>query len=125
MHVYAWPAPRTEDRQSCGGGIETAAAEAINNAVMHAYDGQAGSVIEMTAVADAADLVIEVSDRGHAMSRLPAAEVSAGDEPGERGRGWQVMRAWMDEVEYRTSEGKNTVRLRKRIASPAFTEDET
>lgn len=101
--------------------IEVCVVEATNNALEHAYDRRPGGHVRVFATQDDGDLLIEVEDRGTAMEHEPPPEPPDADPLRERGRGWPIMRGWMDEVRYRSAEGRNTVLLRRRIDRPAGT----
>jgi len=69
-----------------------AASEALENCCDHAYaGGPSGGTMCLTARAVDDTLVITVADDGHWRA--------AGQEPGHRGRGLEMMRALVDEVE--------------------------
>lgn len=85
--------------------IVLAANEALSNAVEH---GSTSAHTIVTLQADAVDawIVVEVRDRGHWLERPP--------DP-HRGRGLQVMRAVIDEVDIDPGGNGTTVRLRHRV----------
>ena len=100
--------------------IETAVVEALNNAILHAYGNRPGQRVGIAIdVADDA-LTIEVSDSGPPLPQLASGttSVSPAAQPdlSEHGRGWAIMRAWMDDVCYVRRGALNVVRLRKQLA---------
>lgn len=108
--------------EQAGYQVRTCVVEAVNNAILHAYDNQPGWPVTVHfAVTDDA-LVIEVRDCGRSMPASPAAPEPK--EPADLdcltvgGRGWSIMRAWMDDATYETVAGTNIVRLVKRIRNP-------
>ena len=96
--------------------IELAAVEAINNAIEHAYGGRAGSEVAIQARIEDACLWIEVRDQGIAL-RVPPEGVMP-DPWDEHSRGWPLLRACMDRVEYRSDEAGNLLILGKRLPAP-------
>lgn len=93
--------------------VQTAVIEAVNNAVIHAYQNEAGHQVWVSWLKEGPLLSIVVSDAGRTMSALPPdcePPVEA-----ESGRGWWIMRQWMDEVGYERRDGRNAVVLRKRV----------
>ncbi len=83
--------------------VVLATGEAATNAVEHAHDPTPAASITVTAAIDAGRVEILVRDHGH--WRPPDAD------PGDRGRGLDIMRFVMDEVEIvRGAEG-TTARL--------------
>jgi phosphoserine phosphatase RsbU/P len=97
--------------------IETAVVEAINNAVLHAYGGRTGGRVELGVRLSGGSLVVEVTDRGPPF--VPPPESAVPRALSESGRGWPIMRAWMDEVNVVRRDGRNVVRLVKRLGPRA------
>jgi serine/threonine-protein kinase RsbW len=97
--------------------VETCVAEAVNNAIFHAYDNQPGREVVVTWSLDATRIQIEVSDRGRAMDlkRLPLSTVEVPGPDAEHGRGWYIMHAWMDAVAYSSEGGINTLTMSKNL----------
>jgi anti-sigma regulatory factor (Ser/Thr protein kinase) len=98
---------------ACGFGvkevhdIETAAGEALSNAVEHG-GGREGPV-QLTCVFDGATLVVEVRDRGPGFAGV--SEPVPGAPPTFRGWGLFLMKSLMDRVCCSQSDG--TVRMEK------------
>ena len=95
--------------------VQTCTVEAVNNAIIHAYGCEEGHRVRVSWRRDAQGLEIRVCDNGVTMRALPPEVEPAVDS--ESGRGWWIMRQWMDEADYETSEGQNAVVLRKRIGT--------
>lgn len=99
------------------GMVEVALAEVINNIVEHAYGGQAGGEIRLSARLDIPLLRIEVCDDG---LPLPGAvippgrpidlAVSRGNLP-EGGFGWILIHAVASDVRYSRSGGVNRLQV--------------
>lgn len=102
--------------------------EALNNAVLHAYQGRSGSEIKVIVSAESGQLVLELIDRGLAMPEEPVAQIDedppAWENVAGSGRGWWIMRSWMDEVSYRSERDRNVVRMVKRFGATWSDEDE-
>jgi serine/threonine-protein kinase RsbW len=93
--------------------IETCAVEAINNAIIHAYQRNSQFKVEIKCHIINRQFYLYISDHGKTMTTA-IPDKAAGKEQ-ESGRGWFIMQQWMDKVEYLSCEGKNTVILLKNI----------
>jgi len=91
--------------------IQTAATEAINNAIIHAYDSQPSHLVNITWIMERGLIRIEITDRGKSMKQLPPDIEPAPDAA--NGRGWWIMRRWMNKVDYQSLEGLNVVTISK------------
>jgi serine/threonine-protein kinase RsbW len=126
-HVFlvGWALRGLGDRlaldESAAAALELCVVEAVNNAVEHAYGGQAGHVIEIEIELAAEALRITVRDRGAAVN-WESIFARGGDGPGdplaEGGRGLFIMRSLMDELAYARRDGWNAVTMTKRLAAP-------
>jgi serine/threonine-protein kinase RsbW len=98
--------------------VQTCTIEAVNNAIIHAYGRAPDQQVWVAWHSDGRTLRIEVSDTGASMRELPPAVEP--DPFAESGRGWWIMRQWMDSAEYRAQaqaeDGRNSVILRKALA---------
>jgi anti-sigma regulatory factor (Ser/Thr protein kinase) len=94
----------------------TCAVEAINNAIAHAYREHSGYIAVRWRCSDDT-VVIEIADQGVGMETPPDAEPS--DPRAERGRGWLIIREWMDEVAYEQRENENVVIMAKHLPNKA------
>jgi anti-sigma regulatory factor (Ser/Thr protein kinase) len=101
--------------------------EGFNNAVAHAYGGTDGRV-EVGISLSPGEIVLEIADAGRSMSEdakrlLAVAEipdpekVPLHDLP-ERGLGFGILRAALDDVGYTSRGGFNILRMVKRLDSP-------
>jgi anti-sigma regulatory factor (Ser/Thr protein kinase) len=86
--------------------IVLAASEASSNTIVHAY-GATDQAFDVHAEVQGRDVVIEVVDRGR--WRPP--------RDGAIGRGIELMRALMDDVQVSTTERGTSVRMRRRLGS--------
>lgn len=93
--------------------VQTAVTEAINNAVIHAYDNQAGHKVTLKWTLQDQTIRIEVSDEGKRLSKMPP-DIEPSPEA-ESGRGWWIMRRWMDQVNYVSSDGVNSLIMYRKI----------
>jgi serine phosphatase RsbU (regulator of sigma subunit)/DNA-binding response OmpR family regulator/anti-sigma regulatory factor (Ser/Thr protein kinase) len=88
--------------------IVVAANEACANSIVHAYGPQRGPTLSLVGSRNTASFTVEVSDTGH--WRAPR---------GSGGRGLELMRRLMDEVDVAHDERGTRVRLRKHRESKA------
>jgi len=86
--------------------IVLAASEASSNTIVHAY-GATDQAFDVQGEVQGRDVVIEVVDRGR---WRPARD-------GANGRGIELMRALMDDVQISTNERGTSVRMRRRLGS--------
>ena len=99
--------------------VKTAVSEAVTNAIVHGYGGQAGHVRLRAGYNAEGTLTVEVIDHGRGIEDVeqamqPFFTTSADDE--RSGMGFTVMESFMDEVAVRSAPGRGTVvRLVKRI----------
>jgi anti-sigma regulatory factor (Ser/Thr protein kinase) len=81
--------------------------EACSNSIEHAYQFDAGSMIDIRAQIDGSHLTATVSDKGHWKIPDPSAN--------HRGRGLTLIKALMGDYTIETGNG-TTVRLRKELS---------
>jgi len=93
--------------------VQTAVTEAINNAIIHAYANQPDQPVTIDWILQDHEICIEVTDQGKPMEQMPPYVQPAPDA--ESGRGWWIIRQWMDSAEYTSSDGVNRVTLRRKI----------
>ncbi len=113
-------APAGMAPQDCA-RVELALVEAANNCIRHAYGLQAGHLLEVTCTLDDDRLTVEVSDEGTPMPERPKplldfdptdiANLPTG------GMGLFLIRSVMDQVEYTSVNGRNTLAMTKRLAA--------
>lgn len=96
--------------------LELAAVEGINNAIEHAYREQAGFEVAIHAWIGEGCLRVEVRDRGETLTAPPGRGMP--DPWDERGRGWPLMRACVDRVDYQPDTAGNVLTLTKRLPEP-------
>jgi len=93
--------------------VQTAVTEAVNNAIIHAYDNQPGYKVSLHWTLLDQTICIEVSDEGKRMTNIPL-DVEPALEA-ETGRGWWVMRRWMEQVDYVSNNGLNRLIMYRKI----------
>jgi len=98
--------------------MKVAVSEACNNAVLHAYGGENGS-IEVRFASDAEELSITVKDFGRSFSverrsESPALHGKSVDEIQSGGLGLYLMQALMDRVEVEHEGGTAVTMTKKR-----------
>jgi serine/threonine-protein kinase RsbW len=111
--------------------MELCVVEAVNNTIRHAYGGQAGHEVAVSAAISPSRLEFSVADRGSPISGDVLAarrwEASAADHDPfaldqlpEGGMGLEIMREVMDQVDYESRGGVNCLRMTKRIPVPVL-----
>jgi serine/threonine-protein kinase RsbW len=100
--------------------VETCVVEAVNNAILHAYQNKEGHQVSVDVTVDDDRLTVTVCDSGRTMQceprDLPDFDHCDVRQLPENGWGWGIMRAWMDGVGYAAAGGQNVLRLVKRLA---------
>jgi serine/threonine-protein kinase RsbW len=99
--------------------IEAAVAEAVNNAVKHAYQCIPDRELEIRVALSREAITIQVRDRGKSMKKLKACELDFDVHDRlnlpEGGMGLTIIQSSMDEVDYETLEGVNVLTMKKLI----------
>ena len=95
--------------------IQSSTVEAINNSIVHAYQSDPTQNVSVRWHLLNNLLTICVSDTGRPMAQMPPMTEPPLDA--ESGRGWWIMRQWMDEALYSSDGKQNTVTLLKQLAS--------
>ncbi len=93
--------------------VQTAVTEAINNAILYACESQPGHQVTVTCSIGDETLSIEVRENGKSMQQIPP-DIEPSVEA-ESGRGWWIMRRWMDRVDYIVDDGVNCLILKRKI----------
>jgi len=91
--------------------LELCAVEAINNAIIHAYNNKPGKLVNINCSVENNLVTIKVSDTGKTMNQPIPTHLTATEN--DSGRGWFIMQQWTDSVEYLANNGVNTVVLKK------------
>lgn len=92
--------------------VMTCVVEAVNNCVEHAYQSTPGEIC-IRLFHNARWLVVQVRDRGASAEHKPT---QAEPDPLQiDGRGWYIMKRWMDVAHYRRRRALNIVTLAKRL----------
>jgi stage II sporulation protein AB (anti-sigma F factor) len=98
--------------------VKTAVSEAVTNAIIHGYEGQAGEVALFCGV-NGREVFIEITDEGQGIDDVEKArEPLYTSKPHEErsGMGFTVMETFMDAVDVTSALGQGTaVRMRKRL----------
>jgi serine/threonine-protein kinase RsbW len=96
--------------------IELCVVEAVNNSIIHAYNGALIHEVEVILSINEKYLLLEVNDKGKPMNSevLEKANISnlapnieLPETISESGRGLAVIKECMDKVSYRSDNGKN------------------
>jgi len=93
--------------------IETCVVEAVNNAIIHAYQNQPKHIVTIKWQMLNKEIRITIQDCGMMMKRIPADKPVSLEM--ESGRGWYIMRQWMDDVSYNSKSGNNYLILKRSI----------
>lgn len=108
------------DGRACA-HVELAVAEAVNNAIRHAYHRQPGHPVEVAFTLDETRLVVEVCDEGTPMAprRAPVLDYDPADlaRLPEGGMGLYLIHSVMDGVEYHSRGGRNRLVMTRRLAA--------
>ena len=112
---------RETDDSLLASEIETCVVEAVTNAIVHAYGGEEGHVVGVRVVLEGDRLDIRVEDIGTPMEgemdiRPLAFNVEDPATFPEGGMGLYLMGMVMDRVRYRSENGRNEIRLEKRLS---------
>ncbi|MDE2058957.1 MAG: ATP-binding protein [candidate division NC10 bacterium] len=100
--------------------------EAVNNAIVHAYDREAAHEIEVIFGQYSDRLIVQICDAGRTMDPKHLVPQTASpfdfdphclERLPERGLGLAIIRKTMDEVTYTTSHGKNILTLTRFLKS--------
>lgn len=98
--------------------VKTAVSEAVTNAVIHGYRGEAG-IIYIEAGTDGNEFSICIRDKGAGIADIEKARepMYTSDTSGERsGMGFSFMEAFMDEILVESEQGVGTsVFMKKKI----------
>lgn len=101
--------------------VELALVEAANNSVRHAYRTEPGHLLEVVFTEYDDRFVVEVSDEGKPMATLETPLLDFDPTDIENlptgGMGLFLIHSVMDEVEYRSAAGRNTLAMTKRLAA--------
>ena len=100
--------------------------EAVNNAIVHAYDREAEHEVQVIFAQHSDRLIVQICDAGRAMDPKHLAPQTASpldfdpcclERIPERGLGLAIIRTTMDEVAYTTSHGTNILTLTRFLKS--------
>ena len=112
--------------------IELCVLEAMTNSIKHAYGNRPGHEVEVTFCLCPEKLTLDVCDTGISMPRelfeqkdISALKINPDNIVGipKSGRGLAIIKEIMNEVAYKTEEGKNCLIMIKRIDKGAKKED--
>lgn len=99
--------------------IELSVCEAVNNAVLHAYENESGHKVEVSYTVTSDKLTIDVCDHGKQMSDkvLPVSGCVADSRQNlpETGMGLLIIREIMDKVVYSTRKNGNILSMTRCI----------
>ena len=95
--------------------IELCAVEAINNSIIHAYNGALIHEVEIFLSINEEYILLEVDDKGKTLDNevlkkadfAQSAAVEVPETISESGRGLALIKEFMDKVSYRSDEERN------------------
>lgn len=102
--------------------VELAVCEAVANSIKHAHECCPDCSVEADVFLYTSDIVVQVTDTGIPLHTEMLKQKNL-DEPldniceTEGGRGLFLIQKTMDEVEYKSIAGKNTLTMKKKIPS--------
>jgi len=102
-------------------GLALALEECGSNVVNHALQRDAREKFRVVMESTANAFIIELYDRGPAFdpTNAPNRKTQAHDDDLPGGWGIQLVRRYMDEIQYRRVDGQNVLRLTKRLGEPS------
>jgi len=94
---------------------QLAVSEACENIILHGYQGANREKITVKIQTQPGDLMIKIIDQGPPFNPAePGPEIAGSpDDPPVGGLGLVILHKVMDEVEYKRTQDRNTLRLRK------------
>lgn len=92
--------------------------EASANVIKHSYRGDAGQRLTLVARSVEDGIEVEIQDNG-APFNPTNQPIPPPDELRVGGRGMFLMQSVMDEIDYERRDGKNCVRMKKRVETHA------
>lgn len=100
--------------------VELCVVEAVNNAIIHAYQGQSGSEVAVEIIATAEKMIFKIMDSGTAMPDRPVPRELAFDPDDwrtlpEGGMGLFLIHSIMDQVAYTSSASGNVLTMEKGV----------
>jgi len=102
--------------------LKIALDEALNNIISYAYGQDQRSEILVRLTAEPCAIVVEIEDMGRPFDPLQAPAPDLGAPLAARkvgGLGVHFIKHLMDDITYARADGKNRLRLTKRLPSPA------
>jgi stage II sporulation protein AB (anti-sigma F factor) len=101
--------------------IKTVVSEAVTNAIIHGYNGNAEGIVTVEAEIDGDTVSISISDQGQGIEDLELARqplFTSRPELERSGMGFTIMENFMDEFDVVSSpEGGTSLKMKKRIES--------
>jgi serine/threonine-protein kinase RsbW len=103
-------------------GVRQAVKEALNNVIIHSYQGQYNCLIDLIVSLQDDDLVISIKDTGIGMDpkllemdRSAVVDVDPSDIENIPNGGWglYLIKELMDSISYRTEAGIHTLEMKK------------
>jgi serine/threonine-protein kinase RsbW len=103
------------DRDALGHHLNLVLTEALVNAIKHANTAQPDNEVQIRINVSDRELVIRVYDNGQGFDLDIVPRGVCPDPLEEQGRGIYIIRSLMDSVEYRKTNGRNVLEMRKAL----------
>jgi len=100
--------------------IKTAVSEAVNNAIVHGYNGQEDKMVKVFSRIVDTTLHIEISDTGIGIADIKKALepfFTTKQDEERTGMGFTVMESFMDTLEVKSDKNGTTVYMTKKIVA--------
>ena len=109
-------------KEEAYGEMEVCVVEAVNNAIAHAYRHENGFHVETAVTLHHDRIAFEISDSGKAIKDFAPRTLEFDPEEigsiPENGMGLFIIETLMDEVSYRSEEGRNTLSFCRYFRQP-------
>lgn len=102
--------------------VKLAVSEAVTNAVVHGYNGEAGYMVRVEVSLEGDGLTVAVSDKGRGIEDIDLAmQPAVSSDPDRMGLGFSFMASHMDSLYVDSQPGRGTcIRMTKRAGSAHF-----
>lgn len=95
--------------------VKTCIVEAVNNAVEHVY-GFGDGAVGIAVWKEGRQVIVEISNDSSRRQGIDFEPPRWNDPESERGRGWMIIKAWVDDATFELRGGRTVLRLAKTIA---------
>jgi len=105
------------NQELCANSVNVAITEAVVNAIKHANDADADTVIKININISDKEIFVKVYDSGQGfdLNAIPNPDFDSGNLD-ESGRGIFIIKSLMDSVVYKKANGGNVLEMKKSLA---------